>query len=513
MKNCLLLFLLCATVAQAQQLNQVHKCYTNEHLDFLHLVHPGLKENIKQTFETAQAHAEQKASIKSLFDTTYRIPVVFHVVYNGSIQNLDQALLESQIEVLNEDFNRLNIDTANTRTIFKDRASSVGFEFFLATIDPDGNPTNGITRTPTTEVYNFFDLDAMKNASTGKAAWDTDEYLNIWVCDLGGFILGFAYPPSAAPNWPAGQSPSSVDYEGVVLHYEIVGRNNPLATGQLAIADQGRSAVHEVGHFWGLRHIWGDSGNPFAPGVDCDLSADDGFSDTPHAGNNSQATGCNFSKNTCINSEAPDEPDMIENYMDYSTETCQNMFTEQQANLMRSMAVIGRPNLANVIKDENINIAQGQWIVLNNTDTFFLDGNSSVNINAGDEVMFLNMNNGFNYTASNGATFNANDEVILSEEGNVSFSSDPNSIRSQEIDLVQVYPNPAQNLIQISNPQGILFNSVKIISITGQVVLEIALIENLDLKISIQAIHSGAYFLQFVNQSEIIGVKKLNILP
>ncbi|MEZ4929442.1 MAG: hypothetical protein R2777_05470 [Chitinophagales bacterium] len=101
--------------------------------------------------------------------------------------------------------------------------------------------------------------------------------MNIWVCDLsGGFgtasILGFAYPPTAAPNWDQTMFPTDPTVDGVALHYEIVGANNPLSqTGMLAgLADRGRTAVHEVGHYFGLRHIWGDAG--FFGSIDCDIT-------------------------------------------------------------------------------------------------------------------------------------------------------------------------------------------------------------------------------------------------
>jgi len=512
MKQVLLFLLLIGTSLSAQQ--DIHKCYTDEYIHLLDQHQAGLKESIKATFELAKAHAENQAHLKStngIFDTIFRIPVVFHVVYNGAAQNTAESLLQSQIAVLNEDFNRLNADTGNTRALFKNRASGVGFEFFLATIDPDGNPTSGITRTPTTSSFGFFNLDDMKKAGTGKTAWDTDEYLNIWVCDLGGLILGFAYPPAAAPNWPAGQSPSSPAFEGVVIHYEVIGRNNPLATGQLAIANKGRTAVHEVGHYWGLRHIWGDSGSPFSNAPDCDLSKDDGFSDTPHMGNNSQATGCSFSKNSCTNGENPDEPDMVENYMDYSTETCQNMFTQQQANVMRSMGVVGRPNIPNLIVDETIMVSINEWVVINNTDTVFLNGNTTYNINIGDQVMFLNENNGYNYTATNSFNLNGNNEAMLTEDGNVSFSSGPNGMKESLASLLKVYPNPANDFVEISSPSLWEVKQVRIFSISGQELISQAVSGN-NFKISTQSLRNGVYFLHLENQSDILSVKKLNIL-
>jgi hypothetical protein len=128
---------------------------------------------------------------------------------------------------------------------------------------------------------------------------------------------------------------------GVVIHYEVFGRNNPLAVGPLDIATRGRTVVHEVGHFLGLRHIWGDG--PLSI-IFPDCSGNDGIDDTPTAGNNSQATGCDTSKNTCTDGN-PDLPDMFENYMDYSREECQNVFTQGQVNLMRAMLATSRVDL------------------------------------------------------------------------------------------------------------------------------------------------------------------------
>lgn len=510
----LFFFSLIAVNAFAQQ--SFHRCYTTEYMDILEQQRPGIKAESNALFEAAMEYAHEHYSHKgtqSTPDTIYRIPVVFHVVYNGSNQNTDYALLESQIQVLNEDYRRLNADTSNTRPIFKDRAADVGFEFFLATIDPDGNPTSGVTRTPTTSTFNFFDLDAMKSSSTGgKDAWDTQEYLNIWVCDLGGLVLGFAYPPTGAPNWPAGQGASSANEEGVVIHYEVIGKNNPLATGQLNIADQGRTAVHEVGHYWGLRHIWGDSGSPFSPGPDCDITKDDGFSDTPHAGNNSQSTGCSFGKNSCSNGESPDEPDMVENYMDYSTERCQNMFTQQQADLMRSMAVIGRPGLAKVIANETYELEVGHWIVVNGTDTFQIANGVSIPLENGDQVMLLNMNNGYDYTLNQGDfTLTGPATANLVEDGTVSFTLLQTSIRELYQTNISLYPNPASSSFTLQHDLKDEHLTLEVVNQIGQVVLKKEILSTRDV-ISTQDLNTGIYFVKIKNHLEAVGIMKLQIL-
>jgi hypothetical protein len=284
----------------------------------------------------------------------YRIPVVFHVIYNNETQNLPDDKILEQLAILNKDFGRLNEDTVNTRSEFLPVAASTGIEFYLAQWDPQGNPTTGITNTQTDQASFFniqFDLNRMKSASTGGVdAWDVNQYLNIWVCNLSipfintPFILGFATPPEGAPNWPSGSSAEQPSYDGVVLHYEVVGEN-PNATGTFATVNKGRTATHEVGHYLGLRHIWGD-----AQGQDgCDV--DDGIEDTPNCAEAQQQT-CDFNSNSCVDS--PDDfPDQIENYMDYSDENCMNMFTLQQANAMRFVIENFRQDLILTNKEQN----------------------------------------------------------------------------------------------------------------------------------------------------------------
>ncbi len=336
----------------------------------LEKLYPGASHVVNQTFKNAKKSTRTRADI-------LRIPVVFHVIYNNDDQNLSDDLIKSQIDVLNEDFRRLNSNAVDTRSIFEEIAVDAEIEFFIAGIDPEGNPTSGITRTFTEnssfinisiidliEAFtecgtdftdpnvlscieellgesNNIDLDAMKSsASGGKDPWDTNKYLNIWIVNLGletqgqdpiPFVLGFAYPPMEAPNWPADVFPQDLENkDGVVLHYQTVGRNNPFAGILEGTNDQGRTCVHEVGHYLGLRHIWGDG----------DCNDDDGITDTPQAASESTATAdvdvCSdlHSKDSCIDDSLPD---MIENYMDYSLERCQNMFTSEQVSLMRAM--------------------------------------------------------------------------------------------------------------------------------------------------------------------------------
>ena len=175
----------------------------------------------------------------------------------------------NQLNILNADFGRLNADTTNMRDTFQTVVGDSFIRFELADIDPDGNPTTGITHTYTDET-SFLSFGGgggiaegvKSNAEGGIDPWDQDHYLNIWICDMSfagtPFVLGYATPPDGLPHWPVGSTDGMSD--GVVLQYEFVGSNNPnpvdLGGGPLEIL--GRTATHEVGHYLGLRHIWGD---------------------------------------------------------------------------------------------------------------------------------------------------------------------------------------------------------------------------------------------------------------
>lgn len=269
-----------------------------------------------------------QSNTRSFSGTVVYIPVVVHVLYNSEAQNISDQIILDQIRVLNEDYRRLNSDTTLTRSEFQPVAADAGIEFYLAHTDPDGNPTNGITRTPTDQTSFWLSMTDMKSATTGgKDAWPVDRYLNLWVCNMSipiintPFILGFATPPEGAPNWPANSGAETPAEDGVVIHYEVFGPH-PDATGTLATVNRGRTASHEIGHYLGLRHIWGDG----------DCTADDGLEDTPNASAANQQT-CDYSTNSCSDSPV-DFPDMLENYMDYSDENCLNMFTQQQVEAM-----------------------------------------------------------------------------------------------------------------------------------------------------------------------------------
>lgn len=311
---------------------QVEPCGQVDYFNAIERNFPGYKQSLEKQYQLDLFQASSKKLNKiGPGDTIYHIPVVFHILYNNQTENLNDSFIYSQVKVLNECFRRKNADTVNTRDIFKPIAADAGIEFYLANTDPSGNSTNGITRTATSKTT-FYDLnfsDEMKfNSSGGRDAWDPTKYLNIWVCDISSSgmdnLLGYAFPPTDAQFWNV-QSFVPIDRQGVVLHYKIVGVDNPLLN--ISASTKEKTAVHEVGHYLGLRHTWGD-GN-----ISNGCLLDDGIMDTPNT--RDKHNGCNKLLNTCGANTSGDLPDQAENYMDYSNGTCTNMFTQQQVNLMR----------------------------------------------------------------------------------------------------------------------------------------------------------------------------------
>ncbi|MCO6487981.1 MAG: T9SS type A sorting domain-containing protein [Phaeodactylibacter sp.] len=313
MKVCkhLVLCLLILAGLNTEGYAQVRNCGTMDYLQQQIQDNPAREQRLR----AIERHAErvQHQHLRAV-EGTITIPVVVHIVYKNSAENISDAQVQSQIDVLNEDFRRLNADAANTPSVFQGVAADAEIEFCLATVDPNGNATTGITRTASTRTSSFGTNDAVKFASSGgKDAWPAGDYLNFWVCDIGGGILGYA-------QFPGG--PAATD--GVVNDYRYTGR---FGTAQ-APFNLGRTATHEVGHWLNLRHIWGD-GN---------CNADDFVGDTPTAGGpNYTGSPCSFPGPNSCNDGAGDQPDMFQNYMDYSDDGCMNLYTQGQKTRMRAL--------------------------------------------------------------------------------------------------------------------------------------------------------------------------------
>lgn len=300
--------------------------------DAMEYNYPGFKQAVEASFNNAHQFSTKSGQV-------HEVNVVVHVVYSAPEINLPDSVIYNQMDILNADYNRENADSVNLRSIFQPIAGNPHIQFNVVSIER--------VSTTSTFAVGFAGLpDEVKQSSQGGSdAWDTEHFMNIWICKLEntfGALFGYAYPPAGLSNWPGGSEAPSANLDGVVLDYRTVGSNNPnpypnpQGGGNFDLV--GRTAVHEVGHYLGLRHIWGDGGGLFG-GESC--GADDGMSDTPNQGYQSDFN-CDTTLNTCIDSLAgqPDPndlPDLIENHMDYSSETCKNMFTIEQAMHMRGV--------------------------------------------------------------------------------------------------------------------------------------------------------------------------------
>ena len=316
MKNLLVVLLLLISFNCISQ----QRCHTTEY-----------EENLKNQYsqykqERKKVNKETNHWIKNNYNnenSIVTIPVVVHVVWNTTQENISDQQIFSQIDVLNADFRRTNIDAIMTPTVWTSIAADTEIEFCLATLDPNGTFTSGITRTQTSQTSFSIQADAMKSTSTGGIdPWDQDNYLNIWVCDLSGGILGYATPPSSFNN----------PDDGVVIGYNYFGT---LGTVQ-APYNKGRTCTHEVGHWLNLDHLWGSGGN----------CGNDNVNDTPtQEEENYNCPAFPHNANSCGTSNS--SGDMFMNYMDYTNDGCMNFFTLGQKARMIAAINQYRINLLN----------------------------------------------------------------------------------------------------------------------------------------------------------------------
>lgn len=293
---------------------QDRRCAAMENLEYRKQLDPQLEQRMTEieNFTQAKIQAlENNSSANRVDGSIITIPVVVHVLYRNSTENISLAQIQSQLDVLNEDFRRTNPDADNSWS----QAADTQIEFCLSTVDPNGNATTGITRKSTTrQDWNAND-DAKRSSSGGIDPWNTAEYLNMWVVPKmtttsGGQtinLLGYA-------QFPGGSAAT----DGIIMIYNAFGRTGAVT----APFDGGRTTTHEIGHYFNLRHIWGDSncGNDFV-------------SDTPtHQTSNS---GCPIGQTSCSSTDMP------QNYMDYTNDSCMNLFTQGQKTRMRAVLEAG----------------------------------------------------------------------------------------------------------------------------------------------------------------------------
>ncbi|PHS10932.1 MAG: hypothetical protein COA88_01195 [Kordia sp.] len=309
-KIVLLLCLLTTSVFFAQERN----CSSMENLEYRMQQDPELKQRMENIESFTQQRVQQYQTNR-IDGNIITIPVVVHVIYNSASENISDAQIQSQIDVLNEDFRRTNSDANNNWS----QAADTEIEFCLSTVDPNGNATTGITRKSSTKT-SWGTNDAMKKTSQGGVdPWNSAEYLNMWVCNIGGGILGYA-------QFPGG----SASTDGVVVGPQYFGRTGT-ATSPFNL---GRTTTHEIGHYLNLRHIWGDGG----------CGVDDFVSDTP--GSDGANYGCATGHSSCGTT------DMVQNYMDYSDDSCMNLYTLGQKARMHSVLDAGGSRRSLALSDK-----------------------------------------------------------------------------------------------------------------------------------------------------------------
>jgi hypothetical protein len=205
-------------------------------------LYPAMRRNQAMLESMTASAARRSLAAAPVFPR--KIPVVVHVLHEDAADNISDDQVASQIKVLTEDFAGKNNDSSQVPAPFKEFVGNPGLEFFLAKVDPSGAATNGITRRQTSAAPFGVDDSMKADASGGRSPWDTARYLNIWVCQLSGGVLGYAQFPGGPP-----------ETDGVVILTSAFGSGGSAA----APFDLGRTTTHEVGHYLNLSHIWGEA--------------------------------------------------------------------------------------------------------------------------------------------------------------------------------------------------------------------------------------------------------------
>ena len=317
LRNGMLCIFLCFSLISNSLLAQ-DRCSITKYEELLNRKFPNRES--RDSFEKWMSGNLRQQQTANATSGNYIIPVVVHIIHNGEAvgtgTNLSEAQIQSQIQVLNNDFRRLNADAVKTPSDFTGVAGAFGVEFVLARRSPEGLSSTGIVRINGNKAaWNLDEEGIFKSLSF----WPSEDYLNIWVINLSGGDIGYAsFPVSNLPGMEDAVNNRLID--GVIIDYKVFGSKDFGSFDLDTRYSTGRTATHEVGHYLGLRHIWGDVSG---------CSGTDYVEDTP------PQNGATFDCPTthpiisCNNTAK-----MYQNFMDYTQDACMNLFTKKQIDRM-----------------------------------------------------------------------------------------------------------------------------------------------------------------------------------
>ncbi|TXB66696.1 T9SS type A sorting domain-containing protein [Vicingus serpentipes] len=304
------------------------RCFSTEYNQLLKEAYPGIAstEEFEAWIAPKVAEYQAQKANGTAKKAVITVPIIMHIIHNstesvGQGRNISQAQATSQITILNDDFRRLNADASNTPAAFLPVAADLEINFVPALRYASNHPLAGQTLAePGINRVSTADIAGINNTTNGYGTatidatikpatyWDRTEVMNVWVCQIQGGILGYAQFPSSSGLGGLNTNGGNANTDGLVLGYTYTG------TGGVTQApfNKGRTATHELGHWAGLRHIWGDGA----------CGTDDFVADTPES--DAANYGCTSTHSSCGST------DMVQNYMDYSDDGCMNLFTEGQ---------------------------------------------------------------------------------------------------------------------------------------------------------------------------------------
>lgn len=335
----------CGTMDNYARLKQEDPAYEQRLNDLEKIIQEYLKENRDNPWQNIT------------------IPVVVHVVYKTSAQNIPNQQIYDQIRILNEDFRKLNADAWKVPTWFAPYAADCQINFCLATKDPRNKNTTGIIRKSTTKASFLVNDDVKFKNRGGSDAWPTDKYLNIWVCNIDDRgIIGYAQFPG---GYAAG--------DGVVVDYQAFGTS----ANNFPEYNLGRTAVHEVGHWLNLRHTWGDDGT--------ECTGTDYVDDTPNQGGPN--TGGIAVNSIIISCDNGPYSDMWMNYMNYTWHISRYLFTTGQTDRMQAIFVTDPRRMA-LLNSNGCGMNNATYLSNEKEADFSLSGNYPNPFNPTTKISF-----------------------------------------------------------------------------------------------------------------------------